>query len=81
MRIPDSISPTTAYLVCWTIGCMLLFFCFFGRTDAEGFNVGWLFATRPGWLWFTALIYVGIILLALIPCVFLHKPERPHKDR
>ena len=54
------------YITIWLVVAVLLFFCFFGRTDAEGFHVGWLVATRPGWLWFTILSYIYIIAVAFV---------------
>ena len=35
------------YLVLWLAAAVLLFFCFFGRTDALGFHSGGLFELVP----------------------------------
>jgi len=59
------------YVVVWLIVAVLLFFCFFGPTDAEGFHIGWLVATRPGWLWFTVLSYVLIVAAGFVLVRFL----------
>jgi hypothetical protein len=48
--------------ICRLIAAVLLFLSFFGSTDAEGFHHGWFVTTRPGWLWFTALVYCAIVI-------------------
>jgi len=61
------------YLVCWATTAILLFFCCYGRTDTQGFHSGWLVTTRPGWLWFTNLVYLGAMAIGIIPIFFLRR--------
>ena len=60
---------TTVYFLVWFVVAVLLFFCFFGPRDREGFVVGWLFATRPGWLWFSGAAYVILAGALWIPYI------------
>jgi hypothetical protein len=48
----------------------------FGSTDSEGFHSGWLFSTRPGWLWFTIIIYLIIVVTGFFFSMKLTKVKK-----
>ena len=60
----SSRKTTLPIFAIWLAVSLLLYFCMFGETDDAGFHNGWLFSTRPGWLWLTIVVYCTIILLA-----------------
>ena len=68
------------YLGCWFVGCVLLFFCFFGRVDPDGTTVGWLMVTRQGWLWMPMALYWVAVGITLIPWLFMGDPEDRRGD-
>ena len=60
-----------AILAVWLGVSVLLYYCMFGETDDFGFHNGWLFSTRPGWLWLTVAVYITTILLTYLALAFV----------
>ena len=63
-------------LIGWLLFSVVWCFANFGHTDSEGFHHGWIFVTRPGWLWVNIAFSNFVILIALVIALFMSR-ERP----